>query len=639
MLLPYNIRSLGITFVFVLLLYFPSTEADADSRKQGRYPTIVRPADIPLLLIANGNRLHALEDYHTALQWYMAAVPYTIIYPDIRQPVFNGLAIVFTETGRYEEAVSCYLKALEYINEFKDEHAKAELYTNLAILFSKIKDNKKAEIYNEKAIRIFKSHQDPEWLTRALGKKAALLRDGGELNKAAEVYTEAYEAIAPIVINKDNPGTRDVSVIKLKNGILNNIADIYLRKKEPDKALVYLEKMNADTLFLPLYFRTARTISIGEALSHKGQYREAAVQIENGLTFAIQNQFDDLRLACHKELSTIYSYLGNFEKAWKHESDYMQLRENQFAETERKIHSVNSLESRYYLARKDKEIAEKQLRINKQAGNIREKNLWVSIMVTGLIFLVSILLVSRKNYQHRQKLLQEKLSNEEKTRRIMLAEATVKGEEQERERIAKELHDSIASEVLAMKLNLETMAAGNGKLSSNPEYRNILSQSAEIAEKIRRTAHNLMPARIQKQGLYAAVTAFINRISGPKIQFTFQHYGDLPQLKADVEKIILHITLELIQNIIKHARASEAMIQFHYFDGTLGITVEDNGIGINMKQIHMHKGIGWSNLEHNISILQGSIDIQSNEYTGTTVFIEIPTTGLTLPVSEEEITA
>ncbi len=637
MQLPYYIRLRRTVIALLLLLHLLSVDIYAENRQYESHSEIVRPADIPHRMIANGNRLHTLEDYHTALQWYMAAVPYTIVYQDIRQPVFNGLAIVFTETGRYEEAVTCYLKALEYIKDHENERAKAELYTNLAILFSKIKNNKKAGFYNEKAIRIFRNHQDAAWLTRSLGKKAAMLRDAGALNKAIEIYTEAYETIASVAVSKETPDTRDVSVIKLKNGILNNIADIYLRKKEPGMALVYLEKMNADTMLLPLYFRTARSISIGEALSQKGHDREAAIQIEHGLASAIQYQFDDLRTACHKELSAIYSRMGDFEKAWRHESDYVQMKESQFAETERKIHSVNNLESQYYLARKDKDIAEKQLRINKQAGSIREKNLWVGIMITGVIFLVSILLVSRKNYQHRQKLLQEKLSSEEKTRRIMLAEATVKGEEQERERIAKELHDSIASEVLAMKLNLETMASGDGKMSSNPEYRNILSQSAEIAEKLRHTAHNLMPTRLQEQGLYTAVTSFINRISGPKIQFTFQHYGDLPQLKPDVEKIILHITLELIQNIIKHARASEAMIQFHYFDGTLSITVEDNGIGMNMKQVNTHKGIGWSNLEHNISILQGSIDVQSNEYTGTTVFVEIPMTDLTRPTLREEI--
>src|SRR5690606_28488989 len=141
-----------------------------------------------------------------------------------------------------------------------------------------------------------------EWLTRALGKKAAINRDRGALNKAAELYTEAYEVIHSKTVNKTNPDTRDIAVIKLKNGILNNIADIYLRKNERDIALIYLHKMDVDTALLPLYFLTARTITIGEAYSQKHEFKKAAALIESGLRHAIEHQFNDIRLACHNEL-------------------------------------------------------------------------------------------------------------------------------------------------------------------------------------------------------------------------------------------------------------------------------------------------------------------------------------------------
>src|SRR5690606_2053218 len=91
------------------------------------------------------------------------------------------------------------------------------------------------------------------------------------------------------------------------------------------------------------------------------------------------------------------------------------------------------------------------------------------------------------------------------------------------------------------------------------------------------------------------------------------------------ERIILLCVLELIQNILKHARASEALVQLNYFEDVLSITVEDNGVGLRPEGQHRDdKGIGLLGIIENMEMLGAVIDIQSGEYTGTTVLIEIP---------------
>src|SRR5690606_2421915 len=137
----------------------------------------------------------------------------------------------------------------------------------------------------------------------------------------------------------------------------------------------------------------------------------------------------------------------------------------------------------------------------------------------------------------KQRLLREQLQSSDKNKKIAQVEATLKGVETERERIARELHDSLVGEMLAMKLNLRTVEKEHPALRGSEDYRNILFQSQVIADKLRQTAHNLMPAKLRELGIYASIKAFLERINSRRIHFNLQNYGELPRLQPEVEKI------------------------------------------------------------------------------------------------------
>jgi signal transduction histidine kinase len=177
--------------------------------------------------------------------------------------------------------------------------------------------------------------------------------------------------------------------------------------------------------------------------------------------------------------------------------------------------------------------------------------------------------------------------------------------------------------MLAMKLNLQALERYHRALKHSDEFRSIISQAEEVTDKLRQAAHNLMPASLQEQGLIDTIRAFINRVDNHKLQFSFLYYGKVPDLSEGAGKIILMITLELIQNILKHARATEALVQFNFFEDSMSITVEDNGIGIG-NDYQRKRGMGLANIEANVEALNGTLDIKSSEYTGTTTLIEIP---------------
>lgn len=565
-------------------------------------------------IIQIGQGLQKRGKYEAALIWYQYALPDLVLSPTLRHEIYNDAAITYEKLGDYEMALKNYLRALALYRT--SDLRKAGILTNISSVLIYVKDYEKGIEYIDRALAIYKARNDKERTAIALATKARIYTETERYTNALTLYAEASKHIDSAWRKE---GTRRQQLIELNAGVNNNIADIYLKQNIPDSALSYLQKTEFDFNQLSFYIKAAILVSKGQAFGQKKQYEAAATYIEHGLSFASEAGIKEIMIQAHKALSTLYGHQRQYDKAWNHERQYVAITESQFAI--QKLHQINKLENKYHLALKDKEIMTKQLKIKEQESRIRHKNVWTLALLFGLITCIVILIGLYRNYNNRKKLYQEKLSNIEKTRRIMLIEASNKGEEKERSRMAKELHDGVVSEVLAMKLNLKTVEMEFQQLRYSDDYQNILFQSEEIAKQLRQIAHNMMPLNLKELGLYASIKAFIKRINSATPQFELQQYGDLPPLKEDVEKIVLLTILELIQNIIKHSRATDALLQLNYFEDQLSITIEDNGVGI---AAHQPDGVGLSGLRENISLLSGSLDIKSSEYIGTTILIEIP---------------
>src|SRR5690606_13958556 len=173
----------------------------------------------------------------------------------------------------------------------------------------------------------------------------------------------------------------------------------------------------------------------------------------------------------------------------------------------------------------------------------------------------------------------------------------------------------VVSEILALRINLKNVSHKHAELQSSEDYQNVLYQSQELTEKLRRATHNMMPARLKELGLVKTIAAFVKRINSHKLRIDFQCYGRVVQLKDSSEKMLLMITHELVQNILKHAKATRAIVQLNYFEESLSLTVEDNGVGLNNVS-QAKEGIGWQNIQKNIQMLNAQIDIQSSEFKG-----------------------
>lgn len=216
--------------------------------------------------------------------------------------------------------------------------------------------------------------------------------------------------------------------------------------------------------------------------------------------------------------------------------------------------------------------------------------------------------------------IHQKFNTEQQAKEIQLLEAVIEGEEKERSRIARDLHDGISGMLVAAKLHFNTLAKKTPQLSSIPEFEQGLSLLDTALIQVRQTSHNLMPEVLLENGLVKALNRYCITINNDKLQVNFVALNEIDRYSANFELSIYRITQELINNIIKHAQATKAFIQLSQHNNLLSLTIEDNGIGFS--EDSTKNGMGLKSIRKRLAAMKGTIDIHSVPRQGTSINLE-----------------
>jgi len=237
-----------------------------------------------------------------------------------------------------------------------------------------------------------------------------------------------------------------------------------------------------------------------------------------------------------------------------------------------------------------------------------------------------ISLLTYRTYAQKQKLQQQRINELETLQQLTATEAVLKGEEQERTRLAKDLHDGLGGMLSGIKYSFNTM---KGNLIMTPENSQAFERSMDMLDssikEMRRVAHNMMPEALVKFGLDTALKDFCNDVNqSGALQVSYQSLGlENVEIEQTAAITVYRIVQELINNTMKHAAAKTAIVQVTKSDGHLSVTVEDDGKGFDTAILKRAHGIGWSNIQNRVEFLKGNLDVQSSEEKGTSVFIEL----------------
>jgi signal transduction histidine kinase len=203
--------------------------------------------------------------------------------------------------------------------------------------------------------------------------------------------------------------------------------------------------------------------------------------------------------------------------------------------------------------------------------------------------------------------------------------------EEERTRMAQELHDGLGSMLSGIKHSFSAIK-NEMHLDNQQEinFSNTINKLNQAIGEIRSISHSMAPGNLLHSGIEDALMDYCNNSSQPaglKIKFEGINLQNL-QLKEEQAFHILRIVQELIQNITKHAHAKNAIVQLSLNNNLLYLTIEDDGIGFDLHKTKLKAGIGLNNIKSRLKIINGKMDIKSALAKGTSVFIEITCTSV-----------
>jgi two-component system NarL family sensor kinase len=323
-------------------------------------------------------------------------------------------------------------------------------------------------------------------------------------------------------------------------------------------------------------------------------------------------------------LSNIYEATGRIGEAFDIHKKYSILKDSLL--NIEKIEVVKHLETKYLTIQKDKEIAEKQLQIAKQEVKIRNRSLWLYVTVSVAILLGIIFINMFRIFKHKHKLKNRQMLIMQQQHEIEQLKAIMEGEEKERSRLARELHDGIGGMLASIRMNLGAAKDDYKHQVDTRHLDELIYLVQDTSTEVRKTAHNLMPDVLTKHSLVEALIIYCDTISkGKELEIDIQFRGNLHSLDKATELMLYRMVQEMIQNIIKHAQAKNAAIQLIEEEGRIIIFVEDDGIGFDVN--NTKGGYGLQNLHHRVRALNGEISIMSEPGRGTTVHIAFEVKG------------
>ncbi|OQP68424.1 two-component sensor histidine kinase [Niastella populi] len=409
---------------------------------------------------------------------------------------------------------------------------------------------------------------------------------------------------------------------------LLNIGLTYMGDKLPERALQYYQKAIDE---IPIerrseyrYFIFARIFQ-GEAYSMQHNWKKAIAFTEPALEKAYKLKIIHLIDHGHKTLADAYEGLGQFRKANEHRKQYSLLRDS--LQLVQKLEMMYDMEAKYRISDKDKQIAQKELAIERNESRIRSKNFWIIAISAGFVLISLISMLIYRNNYHKQTLQSEKIRNLRQEMEIASLQAMVNGEEKERSRIARELHDGIGGTLGAIRTRVSALMRKYKTVHTNDDFTELMQMLEEASADLRKTAHNLMPEILLQEGLANASRLFCERVrKGHMLQIDTEIWGKIRRLPGDVELTAYRIIQELMHNILKHAGATQALVQIVFHETQLCITVEDNGRGLPAAGTGS-EGMGLRTIRERAKLLNGQVDTVSTPGQGTSVYIELDLAG------------
>lgn len=519
----------------------------------------------------------AFENFEIARQYYVISNN-----RDLVNHIDEFIAERYSNLGFYSEAIEIYQKLITVYANMSDSRALANIYFELSNVYRQRGDGEKNLQYLNLAISANNIINDSLLHSKIMLNK---IQSYAQLNEVDSALITAANLVE--YTSKNN-----LSIYLSKS--LYYIGYLNIRKKDINKAIKYLEKSLETLQYTP---------------------------------------YSNDRKEAYALLAKCYEVKENAQTALVYLKKYNNLNDSIISHDKANIQ--NELALRYSIKENKKKFAT----IVAEKENIVERSLRQTkvLYFVGFGFVILLAFIYSLARFYLQKINTEKIINEqqheidtqkirelEDTLKINSMQAMINGEERERERIAKDLHDSLGGLLSTVKLQFDNFKAKISDHHHIDQYSKASNLLDDAVEEVRSISRNLQPTALKKLGLVSAIKDLINRFDDPDMpEIYFQTYDVPSEINELTALSIYRVVQELLTNSLKYAKASEILLQLNGENDELYLQYEDDGIGFDSEN-PPKKGMGLDNINSRINYLKGQIQMDSKPGEGISVIARIP---------------
>ncbi|WP_282069937.1 tetratricopeptide repeat-containing sensor histidine kinase [Olleya namhaensis] len=539
---------------------------------------------------------------------------------------YNILALGYKNLGEYPKAMDSFMMCLSFAEANDNKMQEANAYQNIATLYVLQKDFTKATENLDRAANLYRELGNDDGVLTTLFNFANILKEQDKFDDARKHYKTVL-------------GYREKEGNKAVIAYINiNLSQMLVEEERCEEAIVALKKTL--TLLKALKFNSDIAIvlnDLGLCNSKLGRTKDAINYFQEALAIGETQSLLSYKSDIYKNLAQLYQEADDYENALKYyQKGVTTVAEQNSLDKEKYVAKIQERyetqlkETRIALLEKEQKLSDAELQ--KAELTLKRQRFVRNAFIGGFVLVLITLIVLRLFYIQRLRVQKElNLQQEENAKqkinqmiqdhKLSVIERYQEGQDEERARLARDIHDGIGSDLAGIKLAFEHYS----------EKHEDASQAKRIGEAIdnacfdiRSLSHQLHPLSFSKIGFTSFLNDFVDQITN-NTTLTIQTFifpeEDIDKLPEDLLADAYRIVQELINNIIKHAQATEADVQLTKHDAYLNIVVHDNGKGFktNKKQ-----GIGLRNIKERLQKVQGTLDIDSGSRNGTSITIDIP---------------
>lgn len=562
----------------------------------------------------------------------------------------HNLAVTYEAQGDYKKSLTYNLEALKLRHRLGDDLKTANTLNNIGIAYDELGNFSLSLKYYNQAYNIYKKNKNLEGIALVSTNLGILFKAHEDYKNVIKYYQEANS------IYKKLNKTREVAFTEA------NLGSVYYYTKQYDSCVYYSLKAQKTfkelniLQFLPLTYANA---GIGYAALEQNQkaldFLQTAIELNTKYNNRKELSFAHIHLAklmlklkklneasenakkaidiaevigaskqvmdAQETLATISEKQGNFKDAYQLHLAATKIKDSLFQKDKTAL--ISDYQVRYQTEKKEQQIKTLHQQNTIQQLKIKQRNLGLAIAVFMIVggSVTGYLFYSRRKIKEEARLQSEINKQQEATTKAVLS-----AEENERGRIAAELHDGVGQLLSTALMNMNGLVDQFQYQNEEEKEKaqNTLDLINDSYDEIRSISHQMMPNALLKAGLTSAVKDFVNKIDKNKIKVSLDIVGLNERLDQQVESVLYRVIQETVNNVIKHAQATKLNIQFLKDEDGVAITIEDNGKGFDAQLLDSSAGIGLKNMMSRIAFLKGSIDFDSAPGRGTLVAIHIP---------------